>query len=191
MNNCVIGIDPSIAANGMCVLWDEKPAEYFTWGKPVQNRNKLKLHERLYSNTNSASMHYLKTLNPILVAVEMPISFSAGNRSMGNGFNNNIMNTGAIMSKLGEWCLPIIEVAPQQRSKYACGKASNKLAVCEAYHNYTNRKGTASNDNEIDAFWLAMIAAETAHTIFKIDFQPYNGWLHMPDSSYDVIEGFK
>lgn len=195
----VIGIDPSITSTGVCLLHSDKPPKFHTVGAKKRNIDKteMPLALRLW-HLHAALMSCLPVNSqPLIAAIETPISPLAVNSRMGGtGFNTNIMAYAMCYEMLGKFRIPYVEFSPQQRAMIATGTGhADKTEVCEAFWTlHRSEESLNLNNNEIDAYWLAMGAAEVLNTeaVMKEfplrSFKPFEGWINLPDRVYDMIE---
>lgn len=201
----VVGIDPSITSTGVCLIFNDRPPKFYTEGTQKQKRKQdgggeMPLGLRLWHLICCIQSCMPPNTQPLLVAIEAPISPLALGSRGGAGFNNNIMAYAMAYELCGKFRYPYVEFSPHQRAMIATGKGnSNKDDVCEAYWTlFQTEEDLARNNNEIDAYWLAMGAAEvltaTNNRLQQSDFptikemKPYGGWLELADNAYDMLE---
>lgn len=189
----VIGIDPSITATGVCLLRDNGPPKLLT--VTAGSNPSRSLAKRLHHLGVALATASLPTgTTPLLAAIETPISPLALSKSRGGaGYNNNVMAYGVCYEMLGKFRIPYVEVTPHQRAMIATGKGnSNKDKVVDAWNGLMIEHDSIKIDhNQIDAFFIAMAAAER----YAIDgirkFAPHCGWLNLDDRIYDMLEGLE
>ena len=183
MMSYVLGIDPSISATGVCLLYDDKPPVFKTVGEKDSQKP---LSKRLWHLQTKLIGCLDQKSNPLLVAIETPISPLALRGFGGTGFNNNLMAYAMAYEMMGKFNLPYVEISTKQRAMIATGKGnSDKNEVIEAFCNIHDIE---VNHNEIDAYWLAMGAAEVYAQSNQRLFVPYGNWLELDDRTYDMID---
>ena len=184
-----MGIDPSITASGVCLLYNDRPPVFKTVGEPSGKP----LSKRLWHLQTKLITSLDQKSNPLLVGIETPISPLALGKMGGAGFNNNIMAYAMAYEMLGKFRLPYVEISTKQRAMIATGNgSSNKEEVTEAYFHLEDENGyllidPEANHNEIDAYWLAMGAAEVL-ALTGGSFIPFGGWLELTCNTYDMLE---
>ncbi len=188
----VIGIDPSITSTGVCVLHSDRPPRLYTVGQPKSSAPKS-LGSRLWHLQCSLLTAAVPTgTRPLLAAIETPISPLALSRGMGGGgFNTNIMAYAIAYEMLGKNRIPYIEVSPMQRAMIATGKGNAKKEdVVKAWDGLRIESESIKVDhNQIDAFFIAMAAAEVAVSQgLAAIYEPFTGWLNLDDRIYDMLE---
>lgn len=201
----VLGIDPSITSTGVCLYHSDRPPKFHTIGAKKRNIDKIEmpLGLRLW-HLHVALMSCLPpNSRPLIAGIETPISPLAVNSRMGGtGFNTNVMAYAMCYEMLGKFRIPYVEFSPQQRAMIATGMGNaNKDDVCEAYwEHHRTEEDLALNHNEIDAYWIAVGAAEVLAADYQSDrdnlpvdglkrkFIPCEGWLNLDDKTYDMLE---
>lgn len=188
----VIGIDPSITATGVCVLYDNRQPRLYTCKAPDTSTS---LGSRLYRLQVVVATAALPTGSaPLLAGIESPISpIAAGKAGSGAGFNNNLMAYGVLYEMLGKFRVPYVEVAPKQRAMIATGNGNAKKdQVVNAFNGLMiPHECIKLDNNQVDAFYIAMAAAEVYALSDKQKtkpFKPFTGWLDLEDKCYDMIE---
>lgn len=197
----VMGIDPSITATGVCLLYNDKEPKYVTCGSPKKLRSidgggDMPLGLRLWNLQCTVATRIERDSNPLLIGIETPISPLALGKFGGTGFNNNIMAYAMVYEMCGKFRIPYVQISTHQRAMIATGMGNSKKdEVVASYRSIIALRGdehVASNDNEIDAYWLAMGAAEVWNgRDFKLEqkpFVPFRGWLDFSDKTYDMLE---
>lgn len=179
----VLGIDPSITATGVCLIHDNKEPEYFTIGSPSGKP----LGKRLWHLSSLLMSCIPMRTTPLLVAIETPLSPLAMNGYGGAGFNNNVMAYGMAYEFCGKFKMPYIDVSTKQLKMVATGNgAGKKEGVIKAFHEKVD--DAITDNNQIDAYWLAYAGWEVWCTNKNIDVELPYGWLTLNDKTYDMLE---
>lgn len=190
----VLGIDPSITSTGVCLLHNDKAPTFHTLGTTKQKRSvdgggEMPLALRLWHLSATLMGTLPPNSQPLLAAIETPISPLALTNVGGTGFNNNIMAYAMAYEMLGKFRIPYVEVSTKQRALIATGKGNaNKQEVTEAFFTTNQDMFGNPNHNEIDAYWLAMCAGEVYQEQENSVYEPYGGWLELTDRAYDMLE---
>lgn len=182
----VIGIDPSLNGTGVCILYSDRLPRLLTVtaGKDTGNCFARRL-TLLQAALRAACLPATST--PLLAAIETPISPLALSKSRGGGgYNNNVMAYGTCYEMLGRFRVPYIDVTPNQRAMIATGKGNAKKEdVVKAWDGLMIAHDSIKIDhNQVDAFFIAMAAAE----VISDKFKPFTGWLDLDDRVYDMLE---
>jgi Holliday junction resolvasome RuvABC endonuclease subunit len=161
----VLGIDPSLTATGLALIDLDTHAVVDTWTIASKGKADATLRQRL-ARIDSIT-HDATVLDQVaLVVIEGP---SLGQTRQSGTFDRAGL-WWAIVGKFAEYDIPVVEVAPACRARYATGKgnAGKDTVLLEVARRYPTVP--VANNNEADALVLAAMGCHhlTGHGLVDL-----------------------